>query len=127
MCVTSIGEREAGRNEGTLGDRLLQSTVHALELASVYLGKELGLYEVLAWAAPMTSAELATSAATAMTRAALAAPMLLAAASSASRPRATIATSAPDCAKRVATPNPIPLLPPVTMAVFPSSDATRAA
>ena len=34
-------------------------------------------------------------------------------------PRATIATSAPDCAKRVATAKPMPLLPPVTMAVRP--------
>src|SRR5262249_14743106 len=48
------------------------------------------------------------------------APIDLTAASSASRPRATIATSAPDAANRVATANPIPLLPPVTMAVRPT-------
>src|SRR3954451_15324006 len=41
------------------------------------------------------------------------------ASSSVSLPRATIATSAPDCAKRVATARPIPLLPPVTMALRP--------
>src|SRR5205814_10591182 len=41
------------------------------------------------------------------------------ASSSVSLPRATIATSAPDWAKRVATARPMPLLPPVTMAVRP--------
>src|SRR4051794_8102415 len=46
-------------------------------------------------------------------------PIDFTAASSASRPRAMIATSAPDCAKRVATPSPMPLLPPVTMAERP--------
>jgi len=41
------------------------------------------------------------------------------AASSASRPRPMMATSAPDCANRVATARPMPLLPPVTMAERP--------
>ena len=41
------------------------------------------------------------------------------ASSSVSLPRATMATSAPDCAKRVATAKPMPLLPPVTMAERP--------
>src|ERR1043166_558390 len=44
------------------------------------------------------------------------------AASSASRPRATIATSAPEAAKRVAIARPMPLLPPVTMAERPLSE-----
>ena len=46
--------------------------------------------------------------------------MDFAAASSASRPRATMVTSAPDAAKRVATASPMPLLPPVTMADRPA-------
>src|SRR5262249_34653334 len=48
------------------------------------------------------------------------APTLLTAASSASRPRAMMATSAPELAKRVAMANPIPLLAPVITAVRPA-------
>src|SRR5215470_12856197 len=48
------------------------------------------------------------------------APIALAASSSASRPRATIATSAPEAANRVAIASPIPLLAPVTTAVRPA-------
>src|SRR5215470_15192383 len=43
----------------------------------------------------------------------------LAASSRPARPRATMATSAPDAANRVATASPIPLLPPVMMAARP--------
>ncbi len=48
--------------EEALTNRLLQSTIHALELHSVYLGKELGLYEVLAGGRTMTPPELAAAA-----------------------------------------------------------------
>src|ERR1700716_2750064 len=48
------------------------------------------------------------------------APMLLAASSSAPRPRAMIATSAPEAANRVAIASPMPLLPPVMTAVRPA-------
>src|ERR1700704_5409153 len=46
--------------------------------------------------------------------------MVLIAASRPSRPRATMATSAPDAANLVATASPIPLLPPVTTAERPT-------
>jgi 2-polyprenyl-3-methyl-5-hydroxy-6-metoxy-1,4-benzoquinol methylase len=45
--------------EEALSSRLLQSTVQALELYGVHLGKELGLYEALAAAGALTPAELA--------------------------------------------------------------------
>ena len=48
------------------------------------------------------------------------APMVLSARSRASRPRATMATSAPDAANLVATASPMPLLPPVTTAALPA-------
>src|SRR6516162_11703656 len=48
------------------------------------------------------------------------APMVLTASSSASRPRATMATSAPEAANRFAMASPIPLLPPVITAVRPA-------
>jgi 2-polyprenyl-3-methyl-5-hydroxy-6-metoxy-1,4-benzoquinol methylase len=45
--------------EDALASRLLQSTVHALELYGVYLGKALGLYAALASRGPLTPMELA--------------------------------------------------------------------
>src|SRR5262245_62031039 len=60
-----------------------------------------------------------TSLCTPATRPLAPAPIDLTAASSASRPRAAISTSAPEPAKRVAIPKPRPLLPPVTMAERP--------
>src|SRR5215510_8031694 len=48
------------------------------------------------------------------------APMVLTASSSASRPRATMATSAPEAANRFAMASPMPLLPPVITAVRPA-------
>jgi 2-polyprenyl-3-methyl-5-hydroxy-6-metoxy-1,4-benzoquinol methylase len=48
--------------EDALTARLLQSTVHALELFGVYLGKELGLYDALKSGARVTPSELAAAA-----------------------------------------------------------------
>jgi 2-polyprenyl-3-methyl-5-hydroxy-6-metoxy-1,4-benzoquinol methylase len=48
--------------EEALTSRLLQSTVHALELFGVYLGKELGLYAALKSGRPVTPADLAREA-----------------------------------------------------------------
>jgi 2-polyprenyl-3-methyl-5-hydroxy-6-metoxy-1,4-benzoquinol methylase len=48
--------------EETLTSRLLQSTIQALELYGIYLGKELGLYEALQSRGPLTPAELAREA-----------------------------------------------------------------
>jgi len=45
--------------EEALTTRLLHSTIHALEVFSVYLGKELGLYAALSLGALVTSPELA--------------------------------------------------------------------
>jgi 2-polyprenyl-3-methyl-5-hydroxy-6-metoxy-1,4-benzoquinol methylase len=45
--------------EDALTSRLLQSTIHALELYGIYLGKELGLYATLASRGPLTPVELA--------------------------------------------------------------------
>jgi hypothetical protein len=45
--------------EEALTARLLQSTIHALELYGIYLGKELGLYNVLASGRRVTASELA--------------------------------------------------------------------
>ena len=53
MCTAVLRAEEA------LTSRLLQSTVQALELYGVYLGKELGLYAVLKSRGPLTPAELA--------------------------------------------------------------------
>src|SRR4029077_6712455 len=65
------------------------------------------------------SAARPTSACTPMTGALADFLMAATASSSDSLPRATMATSAPDFAKRVATARPMPLLPPVTMAERP--------
>src|SRR5436190_24080482 len=62
------------------------------------------------------SAALPTSACTPITRALADVLIAATASSSASLPRAKIATSAPDAANRVATAKPMPLLPPATMA-----------
>ena len=67
-----------------------------------------------------TSETSATSPCTARTRPRAVAPMLASAWSRPSRPRATMATSAPDAANRVATASPTPLLPPVTTAALPA-------
>lgn len=48
--------------EEALASRLLQSTIHALELYGIYLGKELGLYATLASDRPVTPSELAREA-----------------------------------------------------------------
>jgi 2-polyprenyl-3-methyl-5-hydroxy-6-metoxy-1,4-benzoquinol methylase len=48
--------------EEALTARLVQSTTHALELLSIYLGKELGLYAALGARGPMTAVELAGAA-----------------------------------------------------------------
>jgi 2-polyprenyl-3-methyl-5-hydroxy-6-metoxy-1,4-benzoquinol methylase len=48
--------------EDALTTRLLQSTIHALEIFSVYLGKELGLYAALSSGARVTPSELARAA-----------------------------------------------------------------
>ena len=45
--------------EDALTSRLLQSTIHALELYSIYLGKELGLYAALQSGESVTPHELA--------------------------------------------------------------------
>jgi len=45
--------------EDALTSRLLESTIHALELYGVYLGKELGLYAALQSHGPLTPIELA--------------------------------------------------------------------
>jgi 2-polyprenyl-3-methyl-5-hydroxy-6-metoxy-1,4-benzoquinol methylase len=45
--------------EDALSARLLQSTIHALELFGIYLGKELGLYAALHAAGPLTAPGLA--------------------------------------------------------------------
>ena len=47
--------------EEALTTRLLHSTIHALEVFSVYLGKELGLYAALSSGAPVTAPELAAA------------------------------------------------------------------
>src|SRR5215218_178371 len=65
------------------------------------------------------SAAMPTSACAPMTRPLAVFLIAATASSSVSLPRARMATSAPDCAKRVATARPMPLLPPVTMAVRP--------
>ena len=49
-------------NEDALTTRLLQSTIHALELYSIYLGKELGLYAALQSGDWVTPPELARDA-----------------------------------------------------------------
>jgi Rv2258c-like winged HTH domain len=56
MCTVSSSSQEA------LTARLLQSTIHTLELYGVYLGKELGLYAALTSHGPLTPAELAREA-----------------------------------------------------------------
>jgi 2-polyprenyl-3-methyl-5-hydroxy-6-metoxy-1,4-benzoquinol methylase len=48
--------------EEALTSRLLQSTIHSLELFSIYLGQELGLYSTLASGARVTPPELARAA-----------------------------------------------------------------
>jgi 2-polyprenyl-3-methyl-5-hydroxy-6-metoxy-1,4-benzoquinol methylase len=48
--------------EEALASRVLQSTIHALELYGIYLGKELGLYAALAAGRPVTPLELAREA-----------------------------------------------------------------
>jgi SAM-dependent methyltransferase len=48
--------------EQALTSRLLESTIHALELYGVYLGKELGLYAALASRGTLTPVELAREA-----------------------------------------------------------------
>src|SRR5262249_60834199 len=64
----------------------------------------------------LTSSALLTSPCAPTTRPFAPALIDLTAASSASRPRAAISTSAPEAAKRLAMAKPSPLLPPVTMA-----------
>jgi 2-polyprenyl-3-methyl-5-hydroxy-6-metoxy-1,4-benzoquinol methylase len=49
-------------SEEVLGDRLLQSTIGALELYGIYLGKELGLYAVIRTHGPMSPHALARAA-----------------------------------------------------------------
>ena len=56
MCTVIANAEEA------LTSRLLQSTIQALELYGVYLGKELGLYAALNSRGPLTPAELAREA-----------------------------------------------------------------
>ena len=53
MCTAVPSAEEA------LTSRLLQSTIHALELYGIYLGKELGLYAALKSRGPLTPIELA--------------------------------------------------------------------
>src|SRR5688500_20173307 len=48
--------------EEALTTRLLQSTIHTLELYGIYLGKELGLYEALKSGQRITPSELARAA-----------------------------------------------------------------
>src|SRR5438552_402339 len=64
----------------------------------------------------LTSSGLPTSPCAPTTRPFAPALIDLTAASSASRPRDAISTSAPEAAKRLAIAKPSPLLPPVTMA-----------
>jgi 2-polyprenyl-3-methyl-5-hydroxy-6-metoxy-1,4-benzoquinol methylase len=56
MCTVIANAEEA------LTSRLLQSTIQALELYGIYLGKELGLYAALKSRGPLTPAELARQA-----------------------------------------------------------------
>jgi hypothetical protein len=56
MCTVVSTTEEA------FTSRLLQSTVHALELYGIYLGKELGLYAALQSRGPLTARELSREA-----------------------------------------------------------------
>jgi SAM-dependent methyltransferase len=56
--AAAAGAEEAGRHDA-LAERLLTSLIDAAELASVYLGLQLGLYEVLRDQGPASAAELA--------------------------------------------------------------------
>jgi 2-polyprenyl-3-methyl-5-hydroxy-6-metoxy-1,4-benzoquinol methylase len=56
MCRTSISRQDA------LTERLFQSTIHAMELYNIYLGKELDLYRVLHEKGPLAAGELAAEA-----------------------------------------------------------------
>src|SRR5262245_47254509 len=56
MCTVIANAEEA------LASRLLQSTIQALELYGIYLGKELGLYAALKSRGPLTPTELAREA-----------------------------------------------------------------
>lgn len=64
-CLTTSGAPDVVADaavrtaEAALASRLLQSTVQALELYGVYLGKELGLYDALAARGSLTPPELA--------------------------------------------------------------------
>src|SRR5688572_32998584 len=49
-------------SEEALTSRLMHSTMHALEMFSIYLGKELGLYAALSSGGQMTPLDLARSA-----------------------------------------------------------------
>lgn len=49
-------------SEDALTTRLLQATIHTLELYGIYLGKELGLYEALKFERRITPPELARTA-----------------------------------------------------------------
>jgi 2-polyprenyl-3-methyl-5-hydroxy-6-metoxy-1,4-benzoquinol methylase len=48
--------------EDALASRVLNSTIHSLEVFSIYLGKELGLYAAMSSSAKVTSLELARAA-----------------------------------------------------------------
>lgn len=53
MCQTSITREDA------LSERLFQATIHALEMFGIYIGKSLGLYQILAHHGPLCAPELA--------------------------------------------------------------------
>ena len=62
FCISRIERRRTAAVspiEDALTTRLLQSTIHALELYSIYLGKELGLYAALQSGDWVTPPELA--------------------------------------------------------------------
>jgi 2-polyprenyl-3-methyl-5-hydroxy-6-metoxy-1,4-benzoquinol methylase len=56
---STVSAAVSADGEGALTSRLLQAAIHALELYSVYLGKELGLYAALQSGESVTPPELA--------------------------------------------------------------------
>jgi 2-polyprenyl-3-methyl-5-hydroxy-6-metoxy-1,4-benzoquinol methylase len=59
---SNVSAAVSADGEGALTSRLLQSAIHALELYSIYLGKELGLYAALQSGESLTPPELASRA-----------------------------------------------------------------
>lgn len=62
MCTTSMTLPPASAEQAGLDDRIVESTIGALELFGVFLGVRLGLYDTIAEADVVTTAELAAAA-----------------------------------------------------------------